>query len=214
MGSRVRSGGHIPVPPHCAVEPELLAREGWEGIFGRTAPLVVEVGFGNGQSLAEMARRQPECNFVGVERYGTGIEKLGKQILRENVANLRLIKGDGVETLESCFAPGSITAFHSNFPDPWPKLRHHKRRFVDPALAAILFPLLAPVADVFLATDHECYARQMRDVFEAHPGYVNQAGTGQFLYAMPGRIRTKYEVKFAARGATIHYLWYRRAERA
>jgi tRNA (guanine-N7-)-methyltransferase len=116
-----------------------------------------------------------------------------------------------MEVLEDCFESGAIHTFHCNFPDPWPKVRHHKRRFVGPALAVRLFDRVRADADLFFATDFDCYAYQMRDTFEAHPGYANLAGNGAFLYEMPDRIVTKYERKFAARGATIRYLWYRRA---
>lgn len=208
--ARVRMGRGIEVPPEWAVDADLCAATGWAGVFGREAPLVVEVGFGNGRFLAEMARVRPEADFVGIELYGKGILKLARQLERDGTTNVRVLKGDAIRVLKQQFKPGVIAALFANFPDPWPKLRHHKRRLVGPAFAAVLFPRMAPGGDVHLATDHECYALRMREAFEAHPGFVNAAGTFRFIYDIPGRVPTKYERKFAARGATIRHLHYRR----
>lgn len=208
--ARVRMGRGIEVPPEWAVDADLCAATGWAGVFGREAPLVVEVGFGNGQFLAEMARARPQCDFVGIELYGKGIEKLSRRLEREAIENVRIVKGEALRVLRGRFARGEVAEVHLNFPDPWPKKRHHKRRLVGPAFAAVLFPRMAPGGDVHLATDHECYALRMREAFEAHPGFVNAAGSFRFIYDIPGRVPTKYERKFAARGATIRHLHYRR----
>lgn len=208
--TRVRVGRGIEVPPPYAVDEVLRAATGWPGIFGREAPLVVEVGFGNGQFLADLARSRPEADFVGIELYGKGIVKLARRLEREAVTNVRIVKGDAIRVLAERFGRGQVTQVHVNFPDPWPKTRHHKRRLVGPAFPAVLFPRLAPGGDVFLATDHEGYAHQMMEVFEAHPGFVNAEGPFRFIYHVPGRVPTKYERKFGALGATIRHLHYRR----
>lgn len=209
--SRVRVGSSLDVDPRFAVDLALLRNRGWDAVFGRPGPLVAEVGFGNGRYLLEMAKARPGVNFVGIELYGKGVQKLSGALAREDVANVRIIKGEGFRTLCSFFGRGDLAEFHANFPDPWPKLRHHKRRFVTPALAALLFRIVRPGGDIHLATDYDCYAFQMRDVFEAHPGFSNVAGPHRFIYEMPGRVKTKYELKFSALGATIRYLWFRRA---
>jgi len=207
--SRVRIGSVIAVPPPFAV-PEGPRPGGWDALFGRRAPLVVEVGFGNGLFLAELAKARPEADFVGIELYGKGIEKLARRLEREALGNVRIVKGEALAVLAARFGPGEITELHLNFPDPWPKKRHHKRRLVGPALPPVLFPRMAPGAAVHLATDHPCYADQMRDVFEAHPGFVNVAGPHRFIYHVPGRVKTKYERKFEALGATVRHLHYLR----
>jgi tRNA (guanine-N7-)-methyltransferase len=207
--SRLRVGKGIAVPPAYAV-PEALAADRWAGVFGRRAPLVVEVGFGNGRFLAEMARLRPEADFVGVELYGKGIEKLSRRLERDRIPNVRIVKGEALHVLKALFAPGEIAALYLNFPDPWPKKRHHKRRLVGPALPPVLFSRMAPGADVHLATDHDGYAHQMRDVFEAHPGFANEAGPHRFADDPPAPVKTKYELKFEARGHTIRRLRYRR----
>lgn len=194
------------------VDEALCAATGWAGVFGDGTPLVVEVGFGNGQSLAEMARRRPESGFVGIELYGKGVQKLCRRLDREKIGNVRVIKDEAFETLGKRFRDGIIDEVHVNFPDPWPKRRHHKRRLVDPAFVELLFAKLRPGGEVFLATDFDCYADQMLEVFEAHPGFVNTAGPLTFRYEMPDRIVTKYERKFSELGATIRYLWYRRTD--
>lgn len=207
--SRVRVGTGIAVPPPYAV-PEAAGPEGWKAVFGRRAPLVVEVGFGNGQFLAGMARARPQCDFVGIELYGKGIEKLARRLEREGIGNVRIVKGEALGVLRSRFGRGEVAEVHLNFPDPWPKKRHHKRRLVGPALAVALFRCLPPGGEVRLATDDPCYALQMRDVFEAHPGFANAAGPHRFADPEPGRIATKYEHKFSALGATIRHLHFRR----
>ncbi len=209
--TRVRVGRGIEVPPPYAVDEALRAATGWAGVFGREAPLVVEVGFGNGQFLADLARTRPEADFVGIELYGKGIVKLARRLDREQIPNVRIVKGDAIRVLAERFGPQEIREVHVNFPDPWPKTRHHKRRLVGPAFPVVLHSRLAPGGDVFLATDHEGYAMQMMEVFEAHPGFVGVAGPFRFIYHVPGRTPTKYERKFGALGHTIRHLHFRRS---
>jgi tRNA (guanine-N7-)-methyltransferase len=208
--TRVRVGRGIEVPAPYAVDEALRAATGWAGIFGREAPLVVEVGFGNGGFLADLAQTRPEADFVGIELYGKGIVKLCRRLERDGTENVRIVKGDAIRVLAERFGRGQVHEVHVNFPDPWPKTRHHKRRLVGPAFPVVLFPRLAPGADLFLATDHEGYALQMMEVLEAHPGFVNAAGPFTFIYHVPGRTPTKYERKFGALGATIRHLHFRR----
>lgn len=208
---RVRTGRDLVADARFLVDAEGLRHGDFSSLFGREAPLVVEVGFGNGMKLVEMATARPTVNFVGIELYGKGIIKLSRRLEREGVENVRIIRGEAYKTLSTCFADGQIDEMHINFPDPWPKLRHHKRRFVTAALPVLLHRKVRPGGMVFMATDFDCYAFQMRDVFEAHPGFVNTEGPHRFIYHIPGRIETKYERKFAALGATIRYLHYRRA---
>ncbi len=211
---RVRTGRDLVVDTGFLVDVEDISAASWDALFERLAPLpaplVVEVGFGNGMKLVEMAMARPEVNFVGIELYGKGIVKLSRRLERENVGNVRIVRGEAYKVLSTCFADGQIAEVHINFPDPWPKLRHHKRRFVVPSLPVLLCRKVRRGGRVFMATDFDCYAFQMRDVFEAHPGFVNMEGRHRFIYKIPGRIETKYERKFAALGATIRYLHYRR----
>ncbi len=209
--TRVRTGGSIKVDPRYEVSSEVLAAGGWQAVFGRQAPLVVEVGFGNGHSLAEMARQNPDTNFVGIELFGKGILKLTRRLERDGIDNVRVVKGEAVACLTDMFTVGELDAIHVNFPDPWPKRRHHKRRLVAAPFVELLHGRVRPGGRVHLATDFTCYAYQMRTVFEAHPGFINRAGAQRFLYHLPGRVKTKYERKFAALGATIRYLEYQRS---
>lgn len=214
LTTRVRGGGKVTIDARFAVDVAQLdghlKRETWDGMFDRPGPLAVEVGFGNGQSLAGMAAKRPEVNFLGIEVFGQGIEKLSRRLGRESIDNVRLIRGDGVGLLAEQFATASIDEMYINFPDPWPKRRHHKRRMVAPPFVDLLFAKVRPGGMVYLATDFTCYAYQMRTVFEAHPGFTNLAGPHRFVYHQPGRVRTKYERKFSAQGSTIRYLSYRR----
>jgi len=208
--ARVRVGTGIAVPHRYALPGPEAGRVAWETVFGRRAPLVVEVGFGNGQFLADMARNRPGTDFVGIELYGKGIEKLVRRLEREDIGNVRIVKGEALAVLRARFGPGEVAEVHLNFPDPWPKKRHHKRRLVGPALPVALFACLPPGGQVRLATDDACYALQMKDVFEAHPGFANVAGPHRFGDPEPGRIATKYERKFGALGHAIRHLHFRR----
>ena len=208
--SRVRVGQAIAVQAPLGVDLDQLQASGWEGVFGRPGLLVVEIGFGNGQALEHMATERPQVNFVGIELYGKGIKSLSRRLERRGIGNVRILKAEALQALCLLFPRGEIAEVHVNFPDPWPKMRHHKRRLVGPHFPPVLFSRMAPGGKVFMATDHDCYAYQMRTVFEAHPGFVNEAGPHRFIYHRRGRLRTKYEKKFAARGARIRFLTYHR----
>ncbi len=208
---RVRVGGQLGTGLPHSVTPEQVKADGWAKQFGRDAPLVLEIGYGNGVTLAAMAKARPEVNFVGIELYGEGMRKLSKRLVREQINNLILVKGEALALLTELFDTASLSEVHVNCPDPWPKKRHHKRRLIGPPFAVVLHDRLAPQGSLHLATDHDCYAYQMRTVMEAHPGFLNRAGCHRFLYHLPGRMKTKYELKFAALGARIRYLIYDRA---
>ena len=108
---------------------ELLDTQAW---FGRSAPVVLEIGCGTGTSTLAMAKAEPEIDVVAVEVYRRGLAQLLSAIDRESVSNIRLVRGDGVDVLEHMFGPESLTGVRVFFPDPWPKARHHKRRLLQP----------------------------------------------------------------------------------
>ncbi|HEX6319658.1 MAG TPA: tRNA (guanosine(46)-N7)-methyltransferase TrmB, partial [Burkholderiales bacterium] len=105
--------------------------------FGRTAPLVLEIGSGMGETTAAIAKERPEVDFIAVEVHAPGIGSLLNRIEKEALANLRVIRHDAVEVLERMIPDASLAAIHLFFPDPWPKKRHHKRRLVQPEFAAL-----------------------------------------------------------------------------
>lgn len=151
----------------CVIDPE--------AVFGRRAPLVLEIGFGMGDATAQIAAALPGTDFLGVEVHVPGVGALLKQIGERGLANLRIVQHDAVEVLAHMIAPGMLAGVHVFFPDPWHKKRHHKRRLIQPEFVAQLVTRLAPGGYLHCATDWEPYAQQMLDVLSAEPGLVNTA---------------------------------------
>jgi len=174
----------------------------FERLFGRGAPTILEIGFGMGETTAQIAQAHPENNYLGIEVHTPGVGSLLKQIAENGLTNLRLIQHDAVEVLEHMIAPASLAGAHIFFPDPWPKKRHHKRRLIQPAFVALLASRLAPDACLHAATDWQEYAEQILAVFAAEPALANTA---------PGFApRPDYRplTKFESRGLRLgHGVW-------
>jgi tRNA (guanine-N7-)-methyltransferase len=144
-------------------------------IFGRQAPVVLEIGFGMGDATAKIAQALPDIDFIGCEVHEPGVGALLKLIGEQSISNLRIIRHDAVEVLDHMIAPASLAGVHIFFPDPWHKKRHHKRRMIQPPLVAHLASRLAPGGYIHCATDWEPYAVQMLEVLGAEPSLVNTA---------------------------------------
>ena len=144
-------------------------------VFGRTAPVVFEIGFGMGDATAKIAEALPDIDFIGCEVHEPGVGSLLKQIGERGLNNLRIVQHDAVEVLEHMIRPGSLGGVHVYFPDPWHKKRHNKRRLIQPPFVANLVKHLAPGGYIHCATDWEPYAQQMLEVLGANPDLVNTA---------------------------------------
>lgn len=178
--------------------------------FGRSAPVVVEIGCGTGTSTLAMAKAEPGIDVVAVEVYRRGLAQLLSGIDREGVSNIRLVRGDGIDVLEHMFGPDSLTGVRVYFPDPWPKARHHKRRFLQPATVALIADRLRPGGILHAATDHAGYAEHIAEVgdAEARMRRVSPGGTFDISVARPA---TKYENKAQRAGSTVaELLWEKR----
>jgi tRNA (guanine-N7-)-methyltransferase len=170
--------------------------------FGRHAPRVLEIGFGMGDATAKIAAARPDIDFLGIEVHPPGVGALLKRIGELGLANLRIVQHDAVEVLEHMIAPISLAGVHVFFPDPWHKLRHHKRRLVQPAFVHLLSSRLAPGATLHCATDWENYAAQMLEVLSAEPSLRNTAAG----YAERPALRPL--TKFENRGLGLgHGVW-------
>jgi len=143
--------------------------------FGRSAPLVVEIGFGMGDATATIAATLPDTDFLGLEVHGPGVGALLKLIGERGLSNVRIVKHDAVEVLEHMIAPASLAGVHVFFPDPWHKLKHNKRRLIQPPFVALLASRLAPGGYLHCATDWQPYAEQMLEVLSAEPALANTA---------------------------------------
>ncbi|HJT95535.1 MAG TPA: tRNA (guanosine(46)-N7)-methyltransferase TrmB [Mycobacterium sp.] len=187
-----------------------LDTEAW---FGRSAPVVLEIGCGAGTSTLAMAQAEPHLDVVAVEVYRRGLAQLLTGIAREGVTNIRLVRGDGVDVLEHMFGPDSLTGVRIFFPDPWPKARHHKRRLIQPATVSLIADRLRPGGVLHAATDHAGYAEHIAEVGDAEPRLRRVADTTdtQALPISVERPVTKYEGKARHVGSAVaELLWEKR----
>jgi tRNA (guanine-N7-)-methyltransferase len=177
-------------------------------VFGREAPLVLEIGSGMGETTAAIAAAHPETDFLAVEVHAPGVGSLLRRVDAAGLANLRVIRHDAVEVLECMIPDGALAGMHLFFPDPWPKKRHHKRRLVQPAFAALAARKLAPGGYLHAATDWPDYAGQMLAVLSAEPLLENTAPG--FAPRPALRPLTKFEERGLALGHPVRDLLFRR----
>jgi tRNA (guanine-N7-)-methyltransferase len=139
-----------------------------QAVFGRSAPLVLEIGSGMGETTAAIAYAHPETDYLALEVHGPGVGSLLKKIAELGLRNLRIVRHDALEVLERMIPDASLAGIHLFFPDPWPKKRHHKRRLVQAPFAALAARKLAPGGYLHAATDWPEYATQMEEVFSSN----------------------------------------------
>ncbi|HLU28067.1 MAG TPA: tRNA (guanosine(46)-N7)-methyltransferase TrmB [Glycomyces sp.] len=177
-------------------------------LFGRRAPLVLEIGSGNGEAAAAMAEADRERDLLAVEVYPQGVADLLARVEERGLENVRLYQGDALPLLWHGLAPGSLDEIRVYFPDPWPKKRHHKRRIIRPAHAATMRGLLRPGGILHCATDIEDYAEQMLEVLTADEGLENTAEG--YAPRPEHRPVTKFERRGVKAGRSIFDLVFRR----
>lgn len=173
-------------------------------IFGRAAPLALEIGFGNGEQLLHAGLHEPEKNFLGIEVHRPGVGRLMNALAAHEVKNVRLYNHDAVEILRNAIAPESLTEARIYFPDPWPKKRQQKRRLIQPEFVALLASRVARGGRLHLATDWADYATNMLEVLDAAPEWRNVAGKGQGVARPDWRIETHFEKRGLRLG---HGVW-------
>ena len=177
-------------------------------LFGRSAPTVLEIGFGMGVTTAEIANAQVEQNFIAVEVHPPGVGNLCNLLDEQAIANVRVIRHDAVEVLTHMIAPESLAGVHIYFPDPWHKARHNKRRLVKPPLVALIASRLALGGYLHLATDWVPYAEQMLEVLNAEPKLANT--TEGYAPRPVWRPETKFERRGLKLGHEVRDLLFRR----
>jgi len=178
-----------------------------DAVFGDARPLWLEIGFGGGEHLVHMAARYPEIGIIGCEPFVNGVAMLLGKIRQAGVANLLIHPGD-VRDLFDVLPEACIDKAFLNYPDPWPKARHHRRRFVTPGYLGQLARVLKPGAEFRVATDIPDYVRQtLEEVPQTGFDLVSQAGQGG---AWADWISTRYEQKALREGRSPHYLTFRR----
>lgn len=162
-------------------------------VFGRTAPVVLEIGCGMGETTADIAAAQPATDFVGVEVHGPGVGALLNRIDAAGLTNVRIVRHDAVEVVRDMIARDSLAGVHVYFPDPWPKKRHHKRRLLQPPFIRSLAQRLAPGGYLHVATDWAEYADAVLAALLAEPLLANTAEG--FATRPSWRPRTKFEAR-------------------
>jgi tRNA (guanine-N7-)-methyltransferase len=198
--SFVLRGGRTTVAQQRALE-ELWPRFGLEhsgrpldldAAFGRRAARTLEIGFGNGELLAELARAHPEIDHLGIEVHRAGVGRLLLEVERSSLTNLRIVCHDAVEVLET-LPPDGFDLALVFFPDPWPKKRHHKRRLIEPSFIARLSQVIKPGGVLRLATDWQEYAEQMRAVCAACPALESLGAADGYAERPDFRSPTRFE---------------------
>jgi tRNA (guanine-N7-)-methyltransferase len=165
-----------------------------EHIFQRNSACVLEIGFGSGHSLLEIAKQYPEQNFIGIETYQPGIGSLLLGIEEHQLQNIRIYYADAVEVLKRCIPMHALSGVQIFFPDPWPKRRHHKRRLIQADFVKLIASKLQAQGLFHLATDWEHYAKHMMLVLTHAEEFINLAGIGQFATRSEQRpVTTKFE---------------------
>lgn len=178
--------------------------------FDRTAPKILEIGFGNGHSLARMAHESPDNDYLGIEVHRPGVGSLLLQIEELGLSNIRIICNDAVDVLQQCIPDQSLDRVQIFFPDPWHKKRHHKRRIVQPDFVTLIARKLKPGGLLHLATDWEDYAHHMFEVMKKASVFENTSKHGDFVERPDYRPITKFEQRGHKLGHGVWDLIYRR----
>lgn len=181
-------------------------------VFGRAAPVTLEIGFGNGESLAAQAEHQPERDFIGIEVHRPGVGHLLVEIQRRGLTNVRVCNEDAVEVLEQRVPPASLDAVQIFFPDPWHKKRHHKRRLIQPAFVRLIASRLRPGGMLHLATDWDDYAAQMQAVLREEADLFEPDGPQPVPERPAHRPATRFERRGEHLGHRVSDFLYRRRD--
>lgn len=181
-------------------------------LFGNDNPVVLEIGFGMGKSLVEMAKNAPELNFVGIEVHKPGVGACIALAQEEGVANLKVYEHDAIEILADCIPDSSITTVQLFFPDPWHKKKHHKRRIVSPEFVEGIRQKLKVSGVFHMATDWENYAECMLEDMQSSKGYKNLSETHDYVPRPDSRPLTKFENRGQRLGHGVWDIQFARTE--
>ncbi|MCA1922930.1 tRNA (guanosine(46)-N7)-methyltransferase TrmB [Buttiauxella noackiae] len=181
-------------------------------LFGREAPVTLEIGFGMGTSLVAMAKANPQQNFLGIEVHSPGVGACLATAHEEGVENLRVMCHDAVEVLQKMVPDNSLSMVQLFFPDPWHKARHNKRRIVQVPFAELVKSKLKLGGVFHMATDWEPYAEHMLEVMSSIDGYKNQSETNDYVPRPDSRPVTKFEQRGHRLGHGVWDLMFERVK--
>ena len=180
----------------------------WDSVFGRSAPRVLEIGFGNGDALFQMAQHYPAYDFIGIEVHRPGVGHLLLRAAEADLSNLRVFCADAVPLLKTCFADASLARAQIFFPDPWPKKRHHKRRLIQPGFVALMAAKLQQDGLLHIATDWAQYAEHIQATLATSLDFTPLAEHPLAELALERPV-TKYEQRGKRLGHAVYDLLYR-----
>ncbi len=198
------------------VRPDEIGEAGLEKLFAPdlVSPLhlVVDIGFGRGEFLMELATRNSDAAYLGVDRSFKRVLKVARRAALTELRNLRLVEAPAELVVADRLPLGCVSCFWINFPDPWPKKRHQRRRLVQPGFVRAVALRLVPGGVVNIATDHVGYAEQIDEVLAAEPLLENRYAPDRFRPEVSGRSPTAYEREWRAEGRTLHFFCYGRPD--
>lgn len=183
--------------------------DAWQ-LFGNDHPLVVEIGYGMGDSLLTMAEQEPDKNFIGIEVHMPGVGRLVNEAGKQQAVNLKTYCADAIDVLTRCIPANSVSRLQLFFPDPWHKTRHHKRRIVQPDFINLVIMRLAPGGVFHLCTDWQPYAEHMLATLSQVDGLSNQSATGDYCARPSYRPVTKFERRGEKLGHGVWDLLFRK----
>jgi len=195
--------------PHYGIDPGRTLLD-FDDRFGRSADVIMEIGFGNGESTWRMAKLEPEKNFIGIEVHEPGVGQLLMALEKNDIENVRIACEDAVPFIQERIADASLAGARIYFPDPWPKKRHHKRRMIQPEFVAELARVIASDGILHMATDWAPYAEHMLEVMHTNANFVNLSPDGDYCERPDWRPYTKYEDRGERLGHEVRDLLYRR----
>ncbi|MCY4045247.1 MAG: tRNA (guanosine(46)-N7)-methyltransferase TrmB [Cellvibrionales bacterium] len=184
------------------------AQLNFSALFGNDNPVVLEIGFGMGDSLFQMAKANPEVNYIGVEVHTPGVGRLLNLVSDAELSNVRVFEEDAIKVLDQMIPDNGLSGVQIYFPDPWHKRKHHKRRIVQPEFIQHLVTKLGPEGFIHLATDWEHYAYHMLEVVNANPNLRNASEDNSFIPRPDARPLTKFEKRGERKGHGVWDLWF------
>lgn len=207
ISSQVREFAHTGV---FHVGPEDFIKKGitWDEVFKRVAPIDIELGFGKGEFLLEIARRNPERNFIGFEIDRIRMKWAECKAHREGFSNIRFVAGDAMELLPVLFKDNEVSRAYMNFPDPWPKNRHAKKRMIGRPILDEFVRIVKPSGDIYVVTDVDNMALVGLKILESHSAIENVYGEGVIASAIEGYPVTIHEMKFRKEDRNINFMHY------
>ena len=200
--------------PDLRVDKDQVREKGWEFLFAgdlpQLFPMVVEIGFGRGEFLRNLAENRPDVAHVGVDVSFRRVLKMARRLARSGIRNIRLIEASGEEVVRELLPESAVETFWINFADPWPKKRHHRRRLIQSPFLHDLALRLQPGGRVEISTDHEGYGEWIDQRLAAEPLLENAHAPERFLREVPGRPRTAYQLEWLREGRPLRFWTYRR----